>query len=201
MKHLAGSKRKTRLLNEGPREPMADTDGGEMLANFVTQQLQEEDERRTAIDRRGTAVISTSATVSTLLFGAAALVTAKETSPPPRLSLIGLAGMFVTFFIAALCGLMAIRTRGVDTVAPEQLETWRKDVTFWSSRKSAMLKLLTRANIRTLTTLRAGNNTKMAWARRGLRWQLGSLVPLALAVGAILFHALVPSVKAFGLLN
>jgi hypothetical protein len=172
--------------------PQQDTDGGTALKEFVDAQLTTEQDRRNQINARGGGLISTSSGLATLLFTASALITGASKYAPPRLALWGLALAFLTFIAAAFCGLTATRTFKFNVVTPNQLELWRARDDVWHNNKANMLRLLTKANVRTLDSLRAGNNTKMRWVRAGFWAQLGALFALAIAVAAILLSAIFP---------
>lgn len=177
--------------------PDAADDGGEALSTFINGQLATERERRTAINTRGAGLITTSSGLSTLIFGAAALVTGAKDFVAPRLTLWALAGTFLAFMAAAFCGLMSTRTISADVVMPAQLEEWRARDDVWQNTKTNVRRLLAKADIRALATLRAGNNRKMWWARLGFAAQLVALVMLAVAVGAILVAAIFPDAHGY----
>lgn len=174
-----------------------DQGGGDEVAKFVTDQLTIERTRRDAINTRGLSLITTSSALSTLLFAASALVTGTDKYVPPRGALWALGGTLVGFVVAALCGLLSTRTFRAEVVEPEQLDTWRVRDDVWNNSKSNVSRLLTKANVRSLTSLRAGNNRKMQWAVYGFWGQLFALASLAMAVAVIMTAALVPDSKGW----
>jgi hypothetical protein len=174
-------------------ETTDDSDGGEALTMFIDGELTIERDRRTQLVQRGAGIITTSAGLATLLFAAAALVTGMDTFQPPRLTLLALAMTFVGFAGAALCGLMASRQRTSRVVDYQQLEKWRQGDRYWCNSKANMNRMLARAKILSLMSLRAANNSNAVWARSGFITQLVSLGALVIAVGAILAAAIWPN--------
>jgi hypothetical protein len=182
-----------RLQDNGTPPAQADENGGSALAAFVDGQVAAERDRRSQLNGRGTGLITTASGLSTLLFAASALITAPTGYRPPRLALWALAPTLVAFVCAALCGIIAAQsTFYYDVVKPDQLDKWRKRDDIWKNSQQAVLRLLTQANILTLSSLRIGNNKKMRWVRIGFWTEIGALCVLAVVVGAILLAAIVP---------
>jgi hypothetical protein len=179
-----------------PQQPaeteQPDQSGGDEVARFVAEQLAIERTRRDAINTRGLSLITTSSALATLLFAGAALVTGTDKYVPPRGALWALGGALVGFVAAASCGLLSTRTFRAEVVEPEQLDMWRVRDDVWTNTKSNVSRLLTKANVRSLTSLRAGNNRKMQWAVYGFWGQLLALASLTVAVAVIMTAALAP---------
>lgn len=173
--------------------PAPDDDGGAALAGFVNDQLAAERDRRTQLNGRGTGLITTASSLATLLFAGSALITAPTGYHPPHLALWALVPTLLAFIGAGLCGIIAAQsTFCYSVVQARQLEDWRNDNTVWANSQENVLRLLTKANIITLGSLRVGNNRKMLWVRIGFWTQIGALAALGVVVGAILAAALWP---------
>jgi hypothetical protein len=194
-----------RLQETGAGTPPAPADesGGLALATFVDGQVATERDRRSQLNGRGTGLITSASGLATLLFAASALVTAPTGYQPPRLAVWALAPTLIAFVGAALCGIVAAQsTFYYDVVKPEQLEKWRKRDDIWKNSQENVMRLLVRANITTLQSLRAANNKKMRWVRIGFWTQIGALGTLAVVVFAILVAAIFPhAVGWFGMLK
>jgi hypothetical protein len=80
---------------------------GELVAEFVKQQLDQEDKRRASLETRGVGVITVSGTLVTLLFGISAVVTKNSTFVAPHFVKLRL-GWALAFF--ALSSVIAIGT-------------------------------------------------------------------------------------------
>lgn len=164
--------------------------GGEALATFIDEELAAERARRAQLAQRGSGIITTSTGLATLLFAASALITNVDGFTPPVVSLWALAVTFLSFVIAAFCGLMAAKQRTSEVVHYRQLETWRAADRYWANTQDNVNRLLAKAKILSLTGLRAGNDVNARWAQKGFLAQLSALAGLAVAVGAILADAL-----------
>lgn len=164
--------------------------GGEELSAFIAESLGTERSRRDAINQRGQGLITNSSALAALLFAASALVTGSSGYVPPAAAIWGLMATSMAFVVAAVFGLLAMRTVAADVVAPEQLAAWRARDDVWLNDASQVSRLLAKANVRSLTSLRAGNNEKMTWARRGFYAQIVALAALTFVVVVILFGAL-----------
>lgn len=168
--------------------PARDPAGYVVLGAFVEKVLDAQEARKSSIEARGLAVITTSGTLVTLLFGIVALATKREatyTLPPAT----------QWFLMAAIAGLALAAGLGVATnrpvdylnILPEELnaivdEHWREDA--WSAQAR-----VTRTQA-TMATAAAEKNQDKA---RLLMWASGlevaSLVPLGIAVGLILVRS------------
>lgn len=175
-----------------------DQNGGLELDAFVQAELEDERARREKIDTRATGLITTSSALATLVFAAAALVTGQDGYVPPRLALWALALTFIAFAVAALFGLLAARSEPTEVVTTDQLLEWRNDdEKIWLNTQDNVRWLLVRAKIRSLDSLRIGNNAKMTRAKVGAVAQLAALAALVIAVGAILAKAIWPDLAGW----
>lgn len=103
-----------------------------------------------------------------------------------------LLGLTLTAFVlAALLGLLANRLHGHKVVTPRQLRVWRADRK-WGDTADKARQVLALANIRTLESLRSGNNKKASFIEAALWAQLSAIILLASAIGATFANAIWP---------
>jgi hypothetical protein len=162
---------------------------GEAFADFVVAELKAERERRSTLDARATGVVTTSGTLTALIFAFSAFASTRpgyEASVP---ALVALMAALVSYVAAASFAVVGSRLLEYDVAEAEDL----RQLTAWSSWKEAGDSSgwqITRANINTIETLRTGNNTKAWWVSRALACQVAAILLLAITVGLVVGGAL-----------
>lgn len=163
---------------------------GVVFADFVEKELKAERERRVSLEARGLGVLTTSGTLVTLIFALGALVTGVDKFELDTASLWPLAGALLAFVVAAFLGLLANRLRRYEVTQPAQLHEWRDRDGAWNDTADKARRVVTRANILTLASLRQGNNAKADLVDAALWAQLTAVLLLAASVGTAVLAAI-----------
>ena len=167
-------------MNDAVETPLA----GPEFATYVTEQLEAEEKRRTSLETRALAVITTSGTLVTLILGLAALVTEAASFRLPVSAQPWLIAALSTFVVAASLAIGANapqRYRAVDTDALERIVRQR-----WSAPADDALKTLTATRLADLRRAQQANDIK-AWLLLGAAIAQGvAIACLTAAVVAIL---------------
>lgn len=163
---------------------------GPVFFEFIEKQLLAEMERRKSLEARGISVLTTSGTLVTIIFALGALVTNVSDYRPSAVSVWALAAALLAFVIAAMLGLLANRLRWYDVVEAAQMHVWRQSEMRWNDAASKAQRLLAKANIETLRTLRDGNDDKASLIEAALWAQLAAIIALSVAVTGALMDAL-----------
>lgn len=163
---------------------------GVVFADFVEKELNAERQRRASLDARGVSVLTTSGTLVTLLLALGALVTDLDGFEPSQISLWTLAGALAGFVSSALLSLLANRLRGYEVTQPAQLHEWRDRDGAWHDTADKARRVITKANILTIASLRQGNNTKASFIEAALWAQFGAVLLLATSVGTAVVEAI-----------
>lgn len=79
--------------------------GSSVYADYIKEQLADQDSRKSSIEQRGVAVITTSGTLVSLLFGLVAVLTGIEGYELPDGAKSWLNGAMVAFVVAAIGGI------------------------------------------------------------------------------------------------
>lgn len=147
---------------------------------FFEQELKSERERRTALDGRGQAVVTTSGALVALLSAVGAIVIHRSTFVFPGSARYPLVGALVLFVVAAFLGILATMNFKYDVVSMDSLGEMLRS--HWIDSDEVALKNIAAANVSTIVTMRRGNNKKAALLLMALFAQLGALSSLSIAV-------------------
>lgn len=163
--------------------------GTELLASFIESELAAEESRKDSIEQRGSAVISTSGALVTVLFGLAAVVTGQDKYTPPDVALWAILLALVLFVMAAVLGLLTNAVRNYNRVKLDDVEKtvdteWRT-ITVDDARAA-----ISQSNLRVLRSARTQTNGKAQLLKAAVICQVAAVAVLALAVAAILIDAL-----------
>ncbi len=132
--------------------------------------------RRATLDSRGLAVLTTSAGLVTLLVVVTSWITGKDYRVTSTISvvLIGLSG--AAFIAAAVLGLLANRLRAYKVTSQESLELLLGEM--WGNTETTARSTVAQLQLRSLLSLRAGNNSKVNQLEAALWTQIGGLTLL-----------------------
>lgn len=166
------------------------SNAGAEFSAFIEKELEAERARRAALDARGVGVLTTSGTLVTIIFALGALVTSVDGFEPTTMTVWMLAAALAAFVVAAFCGLLANRLRKYEVTQPAQLHEWRDRDGAWNDTADKARRVLAKANILTIASLRQGNNSKAQLVEAALWAQLAAVVLLSLAIAATLTTAL-----------
>lgn len=156
---------------------------GDVVAAFVARELQSEYERRKVLDAGAVGVITSSGTLATLVFAFAAFASVGETSdgvldPWAAGALVLSLAVFVA---AATFALFGSRLVPYDVGDEDDLLAYA-DWAVWEDPGYPFVWQVTRLDLKTISTLRRGNNQKADWVRRALASQVLAILLLAFAV-------------------
>lgn len=163
---------------------------GTVFAAFFDSELTEERARRAFLDARGGAVLTTSGALVTLLFGLGSFVVSVEGFEPSTAAVALLGLTLVAFVLAATFGILATRLHKYEVTEAPQLHSWRTDDRQWNDTADKARRAVAFANIRSLASLRTGNNSKANFIVAALCAQLAAIVALAGAIGVTLVNAI-----------
>ncbi|HEU5472707.1 MAG TPA: hypothetical protein VFV67_18830 [Actinophytocola sp.] len=125
---------------------------------FMQDQLAAEETRRTSLEQRGLAVITSSGVLATLGFGSLALFRQRDAVPMPGPSAYLLVGGGVALLVAAILALVTnapLRHRAINAAA--MVQTMREH---WADHESTARARVTSTTARLLATARSANDLK-----------------------------------------
>jgi hypothetical protein len=155
------------------------SDGAERYVSFVEQELKAEKDRRETLDGRGQAVVTTSGALVALLGAVGALVIDRNGFVLPSDAHYPLLAALVLFVAASLLGILVTIDFRYAVASAETLDLMEKHLT--DSDQTAR-KSIVGTNVKTIVTLRRGNNKKASFLFVALFTQLGAVLSLALTV-------------------
>lgn len=154
-------------------------DQGTVYGNFIDGELTAEHARKTALEARGSAILTTSSAFATFILAVAAIVRANNyqynaDSLPYILVVISL------FVLAGIAGLLANMLHQYQVATIEAMR--RMLSTQWMDSETSARNATGWLRLRTLQSLRKGNNTKAFIIVIGHVLQVGAVVALAITV-------------------
>jgi hypothetical protein len=133
------------------------TAGSDVYHDFVKALLDAEITRKTSLETRGIAVITTSGTLVTLLFGLVAVLTSSKTFAFPTQAHGWLTAALVFFVLAAGLG---ITSNNIPLPYGEEKITKKKLQEVWGDTVSDAQAMVTVTRLRRLKVARKRNSTK-----------------------------------------
>ncbi len=156
------------------------TDRIPKYVSFFDQELNSERERRSTLDGRGQAVVTTSGALVALLSAVGAIVIHRSTFVFPGNARYPLVSALILFVVAAFLGILAAVNFKYDVVSRDSLSQMLRG--HWTDSDDMAAKNIATANVITIKTMRRGNNTKAALLLIALFTQLGAFLSLSVAV-------------------
>ncbi len=162
---------------------------GKVYQASVTAMLAAEFERRKTLEARGTTLLTSSTSVTAIIFALTVLVTGRDAVLANRWAGYVLIASLAAFVAAAVYGiLIQAKLQPYEVANREYLLTLTTEE-LWSQPADDAVRSDVAQKVRTLGGpngdggLRAANDTKARWVDAGVRWQLGAVGLLALAMG------------------
>jgi hypothetical protein len=155
-----------------------------VFAELVSELLAAEERRQASLEARGSAVITVSGALVTLLLALAALVTEEQTFTLPDAARDRLSLAVVAFVLAALLAIATYAPQAARVTDPAELA--KVLPTIWDRGTDFALKKATATRIDQLTTTQAANDRKARALLAAVAAQVVALLLLAWAVLAIL---------------
>jgi hypothetical protein len=136
--------------------------GRTLYAAYIKDQLDAQDTRKSSLEQRGLAVITTSGALVTLLFG----LTALSTKGAATFDIPGAAATFLTFalvffVLAALSAILTNLPRNYQRVTVDGLRAAVKD--HWDDTETEASKMVALTQLKTLAAAK-NVNTQKGWA-------------------------------------
>lgn len=154
-------------------------DQGTVYAGFIETELQGEQDRRTAHEARGSAIVSTSSGFVTLIFAVAAIVLGGDYQFTDA-SIPFIVLVLVLFVASGIAGLLANKLYNYDVPKTQTMKTMLS--TQWTDTETTARNNTSWLRLATLTTLRIGNNKKANSIVWGQAFQLAAIVLLLVTV-------------------
>ena len=161
------------------RAPAPAPDDGNVYATYINSLLDHEQDRKTALEGKASAVISTSGVLVTLLFGLVAVVTGAKDFKLPEASRPWLIAAIVLFVVATGLGIVTANVPvpyGSATFQACQLEQ------AWSQPVSAARANVAKAQLALIPIASRKNDLKVKLVISATLAELLALVALAVAV-------------------
>lgn len=167
------------------------SEAGRVYQATVTSLLAAEFERRKTLEARGGTLLTSSTTLLALIFGLTVLVTGKGAVFAVHLAVYVLYGALAVFVVsAAIAIIVQTQLQRYEVVSCEYLKTLAGSDAEWSRSADHAVRAEVSQKVRTLCSLRGGNNTKARWVVAGLVVQLTAIALLAASLGLELYGRL-----------
>lgn len=166
---------------------MSAEDQGKTFAEFVRRELEAERERRKTLDGRGVTIITTSGTLAALIAAVGAFATGRPGFRLPDAAAGPLKLTLVMFAAAGVFGIISTRLTLYAVTPPHVLREMLGDR--WNTDEVDARNFVSEQDVKTIESLRSGNNEKAGWLIAALVTQVVGLVALTYAVYEVLGRA------------
>jgi hypothetical protein len=156
------------------------TDSGVSYATFVEQELKAERERRTTLDARGQAVVTTAGVLVTILSTVTAIAINKKLLVIPGPVRYAILSALACFILAVILGILATINFKYDVASKSTLLQLPRE--HWTDRKEIADRNVVATNVTTILTVRRGNDRKATFLFAALFAQVAALLGLTVAV-------------------
>lgn len=156
--------------------------GAEVYSGLIQSLFDAEFARKSTLEQKGSAVITTSGTLVTLLFGLVAVITGAAHFTLPRSSHPWLVAAVIAFSLSALLAILVALPLpyGETEITSDQLREW------WVDSLSDAEFAVAALQLRRIDTARRRNGIKVGLLMAALFCQLIGLAMLTTAVGLVL---------------
>lgn len=131
----------------------------EVFLDYIEKELRAERERKALLDQRGVALVTTSGSLTTLLFALGAVISGQKSFHPSAWTVVLLTCALVTFSVSALFGLLATRLVSSEVGTPASLHALREK--HWTVDIAVARNAVADVHARTIARLRGGNKKKV----------------------------------------
>lgn len=166
--------------------PTHDADAGTAYGQLIADQLTEERSRKSSLEARGVAVITTSGTLATLLFALTVGLTAAASFKLPNDAKLPLLLALISFVIAATSGLATNVPLIYQEPSPQALAKL-VDGRYWTAPAPLGQLRVAASQVTALSAARAANNLKVKLLLVATAAELLAVIFLAWAVAVILY--------------
>lgn len=163
-----------------------DPNGRAVYAEYIREQLADQEARKASLEQRGLAVITTSGALVTLLFGLTALTVKREsTFVIPDKAAVFLALALVFFVLAALSALITNLPRSYRGVTVKALREAVK--TEWDVSEATASRRVALTRLTVLASAKAVNNQKGFALIAGIAAEIVAVALVGVAMGIVLW--------------
>jgi len=156
---------------------------GSVYATFIEEELKDERARRDRLEARGSGILTSSATLVTLLAAAGALVLGRDQIDLPGYAVKAIIGAVSGFGLAGVFGLAACWPFAYGKTQVKDLTEIRRE--HWNDEPSDARHKVTYLKVMEIEKLRSANNKRLYFLVAGLAAQLSAAVLLIFAVGSL----------------
>jgi hypothetical protein len=172
------------MSNEEAEKTAGQAVYGPLLENLLTN----ERTRKSSLEQRGGAVITTSGVLVSLLFGIVAVVTNASGFTLPGSSRVFLVLALVLFVLAAVGGIIINRPLPYLQIHHEDLRRVVDAEENWNATSEIAARRVAEVQVSILERARQHNRSKARWLRRAMSLQILAAVALAISVTIMLFE-------------
>jgi hypothetical protein len=165
---------------------MSETGGGPEYGDFYQKLVEGQTARKASIEQRGLAVITTSGTLATLLFGLVALLSKPTAFELPTQARGPLVAALVAFVVSALFALLTNVPLNYENVVVEDPETEVRQL--WQDTQEEARIALTVTRVKIFKRARTLNERKAWLLLLAMLAEFVAIIAVAIAVGEVLRH-------------
>ena len=165
---------------------MSPDPGRTLYAAYIKDQLDAQEGRKSSLEQRGLAVITTAGALVTLLFGLTALSTTREAT----FDIPGTASTFLTvalvfFVLAALSALLTNLPRSYQGVTVDALRDAVKDR--WDDTEAVASKMVALTQLKVLASAKEVNTQKGYFLIAGMVFEIIAVALVGVAMGIVIW--------------
>jgi hypothetical protein len=157
---------------------------GHTYSTFIDNELKAERDRRATLDAKGLSIVTTAGTFTTLLAAVGAFISNRQGFMLPEEAVSPLVATLCAFVIAAALGLLASTGRHYQITTPDTLAVML--TAHWQDNEVDAKNSVSVLNVKTIASLRFGNNRKVALIIAATAIQVIGLVSLSITVFLLL---------------
>jgi hypothetical protein len=174
------------VTSPSPAGPLAIAgQAGPLIADLITKELDAEESVTASLQSRGLAVISSSGTLVTLLFGLSAVATTAQHLKLPAAAKPPLYLAAVLLVAAAIAGIVTNAPRGGKVTALRNLAPLLEQP-YWDYPVGPAQQEVARRQLAAAEVARAGNNTRARWLLIGIILEIAGIASTMAAVIALI---------------
>ncbi|WKG03069.1 hypothetical protein [Mycolicibacterium sp. HK-90] len=172
-------------MNAATSEPVDPVSpAGRIYLAITDKLLAAEYDRRKAFEGRAAALLTSSGTMLTLIFGLTVLVTGKDAVFASPAAIYALIAAMIAFLASAVVAIV-VQAQGYEysVLSDDSLRSLARDNNEWARRADDATRAWVNKQVSTICTMRAGNSTKAKQVAFSLWSQVAAIALLAVSVG------------------
>jgi hypothetical protein len=159
---------------------------GEIYSKYILQQIIDEDSRRSSIEQRGLAVVTTTGVLTTALLGVSALVKPSSNHGIPAAAHGYLATAIISLMVAAVVALLTNVPLSYHKVTTDELVSIAKNRDFFREPSLDAMQRIAVTQVKELTVARDKNTTKAALLLAAIGFEILGLSALGYTVSLVI---------------